>query len=229
MFVEIILIFGIVVVGTGGEFCLTRAMKTIGEVHDFRPRALLNVFGRAMRVGWMWLALLLMAAGFFSLLGMLSLENVSFVVPVTALSYAGRQLTAGRFSRRESYAAALARRSACVYWRDDGVEGPRLKRLSGKDSRVTAWGAIRAALLLVALAPFGYYIVAIIAARRFFAKRAIPLARGYLHAAGQSFARNRFTVWIARRMRITRAFAARIILSLKFSFASPMTAIPPFR
>jgi drug/metabolite transporter (DMT)-like permease len=35
----------------------------------------------------MWIALLLMAAGFFSLLGMLSLENVSFVVPVTALSY----------------------------------------------------------------------------------------------------------------------------------------------
>jgi ceramide glucosyltransferase len=37
---------------------------------------------------------------------------------------------------------------------------------------VTAWGAIRAALLLIALAPFGYYIVAIIAARRFFSKPA---------------------------------------------------------
>jgi ceramide glucosyltransferase len=40
---------------------------------------------------------------------------------------------------------------------------------------VTAWEAIRAALLLVALAPFGYYVVAIIAARRFFAKRANSL------------------------------------------------------
>jgi ceramide glucosyltransferase len=36
---------------------------------------------------------------------------------------------------------------------------------------VVAWGAIRGALLLVALAPFAYYIVAIIAARRFFGKR----------------------------------------------------------
>jgi len=36
---------------------------------------------------------------------------------------------------------------------------------------VAAWGAIRGALLLVALAPFAYYIVAIIAARRFFGKR----------------------------------------------------------
>ena len=40
---------------------------------------------------------------------------------------------------------------------------------------MTADGAIRAALLLVALAPFGYYIVAIVAARRFFSKRAVPL------------------------------------------------------
>jgi len=88
MLVEVVLIFFIVVAGTGGELCLTRAMKTIGEVHDFRPRALLHVFTRALRVGWMWIAILLMATGFFSLLGMLSLENVSFVVPVTALSYA---------------------------------------------------------------------------------------------------------------------------------------------
>jgi ceramide glucosyltransferase len=40
---------------------------------------------------------------------------------------------------------------------------------------VTEWGAIRAALLLVALAPFGYYVVAIIAARRFVLKRTAPL------------------------------------------------------
>ncbi|MGH9713973.1 MAG: bacteriohopanetetrol glucosamine biosynthesis glycosyltransferase HpnI [Candidatus Acidiferrales bacterium] len=36
---------------------------------------------------------------------------------------------------------------------------------------MTAWTAIRGALLLLALAPFGYYIVAIIAARRFFRAR----------------------------------------------------------
>jgi ceramide glucosyltransferase len=36
---------------------------------------------------------------------------------------------------------------------------------------VSVWGAIRVALLLTALAPFAYYIIAIIAARRFFGKR----------------------------------------------------------
>src|ERR1700719_3903900 len=34
-----------------------------------------------------------------------------------------------------------------------------------------AWGAIRGALLLVALAPFAYYVIAIAAARRFFGRR----------------------------------------------------------
>ena len=44
---------------------------------------------------------------------------------------------------------------------------------------MAAWGAVRAALLLVALAPFGYYVVAIIAARRFFATRANPLSSDF--------------------------------------------------
>jgi ceramide glucosyltransferase len=42
---------------------------------------------------------------------------------------------------------------------------------------VTAWGAIRVALLLTALAPFAYYIIAIIAARRFFGRR-LPAKSG---------------------------------------------------
>jgi len=111
MIAEIILLFGIVVIGTGGEICLTRAMKTIGEVHNFHPKALLNVFGRVMRIGWMWLALLLMTAGFFSLLGMLSLENVSFVVPVTALSYVvgayGGELLLGEKVTRQRWLGVL--------------------------------------------------------------------------------------------------------------------------
>jgi drug/metabolite transporter (DMT)-like permease len=41
----------------------------------------------ALQVGWMWLGVALMAVAFFALLGALSLENVSLVVPVTALSY----------------------------------------------------------------------------------------------------------------------------------------------
>ena len=77
----------IVFVGTGGELAVTRAMKDIGEVHDFSPRNLVRVLVRAFSAGWMWFGVLLMAIAFFALLAMLSWENVSFVIPVTALSY----------------------------------------------------------------------------------------------------------------------------------------------
>lgn len=63
-------------------------MKVVGEVHDFRPAALLQFVLRAVRVGWMWIGIGMMTLAFFALLAMLSMENVSFVVPVTALSYA---------------------------------------------------------------------------------------------------------------------------------------------
>ena len=37
----LILVF-VVAAGTGGEVVLTHAMKQLGEVHDFRPRAIAN-------------------------------------------------------------------------------------------------------------------------------------------------------------------------------------------
>lgn len=93
---EIIFFSLIVVAGTAGELCLSRAMKATGEVHDFRPAALVKVFLRAVRIKWMWIGIGLMAVGFFSLLAILSFENVSFVVPVTALSYVAGAL-GGKF------------------------------------------------------------------------------------------------------------------------------------
>lgn len=87
MVYEVVLLLLIVAAGTGGELCVARAMQGVGAATDFRPAALFRTIARALRMGWMWLGLLLMAVAFFSLLEMLSLENVSFVVPVTALSY----------------------------------------------------------------------------------------------------------------------------------------------
>jgi len=89
---EIPFLLLIVLSGTSGELCVARAMKSIGEVTDFRPASLIRVIFRAMRVGWMWMGITLMAIAFFALLGALSIENVTFVVPVTALSYAAGAL-----------------------------------------------------------------------------------------------------------------------------------------
>jgi drug/metabolite transporter (DMT)-like permease len=96
---EILLLIVIVVAGTGGELCVTRAMKEIGEVHDFRPAALVRFLFRALRVGWMWIGIAMMTVAFFALLAALSFENVSFVVPVTALSYTAGAIGAVLFLR----------------------------------------------------------------------------------------------------------------------------------
>jgi uncharacterized membrane protein len=96
---EIFLLIVIVVAGTGGELCVTRAMKEIGEVHDFRPAALVCFLFRALRVAWMWIGIAMMTVAFFALLAALSFENVSFVVPVTALSYAAGAVGAVLFLR----------------------------------------------------------------------------------------------------------------------------------
>ena len=102
-----ILIF-VVVTGTGGEICLTHAMKLLGEVHDFRPRAIASFVMRALRVSWLWVGVLLMTASFFSFLTMLSWFPVSFVIPATSLAYVagafgakiflGEQLNATRWA-----------------------------------------------------------------------------------------------------------------------------------
>jgi hypothetical protein len=94
---EAIFFFFIVVAGTGGELCISRAMKSVGEVHDFRPRALVKFALHALRLPWMWLGVALMSLGFFSLLGILSFQEVSFVVPVSALSYAAGAFGAKAF------------------------------------------------------------------------------------------------------------------------------------
>jgi drug/metabolite transporter (DMT)-like permease len=96
---ELSLLIVIVVCGTGGELCVTRAMKEIGEVTNFRPHALLKFLFQALRVKWMWIGVTMMAIAFFALLATLSFENVSFVVPVTALSYAAGAIGAVLFLR----------------------------------------------------------------------------------------------------------------------------------
>ena len=84
----------VVFAGTGGEIAVTHAMKRLGEVKSFSPLAILRVVGRAFRQGWMWFGFALMAVAFFALLLLLSWEDVSFVIPATALSYVAGALGA---------------------------------------------------------------------------------------------------------------------------------------
>jgi drug/metabolite transporter (DMT)-like permease len=85
---ELWILFGLIVIaGTGGELCVSRAMKSVDQAKSFRPGDIFKVVLSALRVPWMWLGVGMMATAFFALLAALSVFNVSFVVPVTALSY----------------------------------------------------------------------------------------------------------------------------------------------
>lgn len=72
---------------TGGEIAITHGMKSVGEPARLRPREVLEFLGRAVRNGWFWAGVPLMALSFYALLLLLSWEPISLVIPASALSY----------------------------------------------------------------------------------------------------------------------------------------------
>src|SRR5229473_5304186 len=158
-----ILIF-VVITGTGGEICLTHAMKLLGEVHDFRPRAIASFVLRALRMSWLWLGVLLMTASFFSFLTMLSWFPVSFVIPATSLAYVagafGAKLFLGEQLNGTRWAGIfLICLGVAMAWADD------LPASLHYPSTITI---IRWLILALALGPLFYYLVGIYSAWRFF-------------------------------------------------------------
>ncbi|MGA8183219.1 MAG: EamA family transporter [Terriglobia bacterium] len=101
----------VVVAGQLGDLSLSRAMKTVGEIKRFTPMSVLRFLGRGVRVKWLWIGIGLMAVAFFSLLALLSWENVSLVVPATAASYAvgalGAQFLLGEHVNRERWIGVI--------------------------------------------------------------------------------------------------------------------------
>ena len=93
----------VVLAGTAGELAMSHAMKQIGDVHPLTPVTIFRFLARAFRIGWLWIGVALMAAGFFSLLALLSWADVSLVVPATALSYVAGALGA-KFLLKEDVA-----------------------------------------------------------------------------------------------------------------------------
>jgi ceramide glucosyltransferase len=69
-----------------GEIILAKGMQQIGDV-SLRPRALLGALWRMMRNPWLFAGVACMAVSFFSFISLLSYADLSFVVPLTAVSY----------------------------------------------------------------------------------------------------------------------------------------------
>ena len=84
----------IVLSTTGGEVAVSYAMKRVGEPGNFALGSLLRFLRQALREAVFWLGIGLLALGFFSLLAILSWQDVSFVIPATALGYVAGALAA---------------------------------------------------------------------------------------------------------------------------------------
>lgn len=77
----------IVLCNTFGDVLNTAGMKRYGEVDDLSPQALLRMAARILGNPFVLAGLGCLAISFFALLGLLSIANVSFAVPATAIGY----------------------------------------------------------------------------------------------------------------------------------------------
>jgi bacterial/archaeal transporter family protein len=78
----------LVAAGTGGDLAAAHAMKESGEARGVTPGAVASSIGRALTMPAMWISLALQAIALAAFLVLLSRENVSVIVPATAISYA---------------------------------------------------------------------------------------------------------------------------------------------
>jgi drug/metabolite transporter (DMT)-like permease len=77
----------IVACNTLGDVLNTAGMKRHGEVEDLHPRAVLRLLWSIVRNPLVMGGLGMLALSFFALLKLLSIANVSFAVPATAVGY----------------------------------------------------------------------------------------------------------------------------------------------
>ncbi|MFP3868652.1 MAG: EamA family transporter [Desulfobacteraceae bacterium] len=83
LFTLIIAIFSVSI----GDVLLSRGMKQIGAVSTYQPRALLKLGVQIFSHPYIILGILCLAVFFFLWLAVLSWSDLSFALPLTALSY----------------------------------------------------------------------------------------------------------------------------------------------
>src|SRR5262249_32528740 len=69
-----------------GEILSAKGMQQVGDV-SFRPKALIGAIGRMIRNPYLFGGVACLAVAFFSFISLLSYADLSFVVPLTAVSY----------------------------------------------------------------------------------------------------------------------------------------------
>lgn len=94
-----LLLFICVLSGTAGDLLNAKGMRDHGEIHDFRPGAVLGIARWLARNLYMVTGILAQAVSFFSFVALLSVAELSFAVPATALGNVVKTLFAKLFLR----------------------------------------------------------------------------------------------------------------------------------
>jgi drug/metabolite transporter (DMT)-like permease len=82
------LLIGIIVAATTvGEVLQAIGMRRHGEIRDFRPGALGRALAVLSRSWYIVASMAAMAISFFAYLGLLTVSELSFAVPATAITY----------------------------------------------------------------------------------------------------------------------------------------------
>lgn len=84
----LIVLFVAVCAQTLGDVCLTKGMKSIGEVNTLDPAELLKIGAQVFTNPLVWMGIAMLAIFFGLYLVALSWADLSFVLPVTAFGYA---------------------------------------------------------------------------------------------------------------------------------------------
>ena len=180
-----LLLCSLVVGSSLGEILSAKGMRKVGDV-SFRPEALMRALGRMIRSPYLFGGLACFAVAFFSFISLLSYSDLSFVAPLTAVSYITNTLGARfflkeRFSRSRWVGTTLVALGVAVISLDKHIEvffRTRAIGLSGliyselapdkmfnqAATPVEFWAlfALRAALLVCVIAAIAYYLIAFV-------------------------------------------------------------------
>ncbi len=192
-----LLLCSLIVCGSLGEILSAKGMQQVGAV-SFRPRALVGAVWRMVRNPFLFAGVVALAVSFFSFISLLSYADLSFVVPLTAVSYITNTL-GGRFFLKEHIArerwlgTLLVAGGVALISLTDTIErhAPQWwqmlyalfapEEIINQASRPLAFGllfAVRAALLACVLAACVYYGIALVAGLLWFADRRRQRALG---------------------------------------------------
>jgi drug/metabolite transporter (DMT)-like permease len=83
----LVTLFFAILFQTLGDVCLTKGMKTIGEVNTLNPTELFQISVQVFTNPFIWLGIAILTGFYFLYLAALSWADLSYVLPVTAFGY----------------------------------------------------------------------------------------------------------------------------------------------